>query len=88
MAYQKLQASRAAAVVPNNTTDIPNPANASGLGNNGNVLYVGTGGTLKVRTAAGDDITFVNIANGTFLPVQVVRVFATGTGASNIIALW
>ena len=88
MAYQKLQASRAAAVVPNDTTDIPNPANASGLGNNGNVLYVGTAGTLRVMTAAGDDITFVTVYAGSFLPIQVVRVFATGTTASNIIALW
>ena len=88
MAYQKLQASRAAAVVPNDTIDIPNPANASGLGNNGNVLYVGTAGTLRVMTAAGDDITFVTVYAGSFLPIQVVRVFATGTTASNIIALW
>jgi|TARA_R110000751_G_scaffold71929_2_gene145954 hypothetical protein len=88
MAYQKLQASRAAAVVPNDTTDIPNPANASGLGNNGNVLYVGAAGNLRVMTVAGDDVTFSNVQVGTFLPIQVVRVFATGTTADDIIALW
>ncbi len=88
MAYQKLQASRAAAVVPNDTTDIPNPADASGLGNNGNVLYVGVGGNLRVTTVGGDDVTFSNVQGGTFLPIQVVRVLATGTTADDIIALW
>jgi len=51
-------------------------------------LYVGTGGTLRVLTAAGDDITFTNVPNGTFFPVQVIRVFASTTNANNIIALW
>ena len=88
MAYQKLQASRAAAVVPNDTVNIPNPSSPDGIANNGNVLYVGTGGNLKVTTAAGDDVTFVNVQGGAFLPIQVVRVWATGTTASNILALW
>lgn len=52
------------------------------------VLYVGTGGNLRVLTASGQDVTFANIIGGTFLPVQVLKVFATGTAASNIVALW
>jgi len=88
MAYQKLQASKAVVVVKSDTVNIPNPSSPDGIENSGNVLYVGTGGTLKVRTVGGDDVTFVNVPNGTFIPVQVVRVFATGTGASNILALW
>ena len=55
----------------------------------GAVLYVGTTGNLWVTTIAGDDVTFVGIGAGTFVPVQVVKVWATGgTTASNIIALW
>lgn len=54
----------------------------------GCVLYVGTGGNLRVLTAGGQDVTFANIIGGTFLPVQVLKVFATGTAASNIVALW
>ncbi len=88
MAYQKLQASKAVLVVPSDTVNIPNPSSPDGIANNGNVLYVGTGGPLKVRTAGGDDVTFENVQDGTFIPVQVVRVFATGTSADNIIALW
>ena len=85
MAYQKLQPSRAAAVTKSDTVDIPNPGNGQV---EGCVLYIGTGGILRVLTAAGDDITFKNVPNGTFLPVQVVRVFAATTTATDIIALW
>jgi len=85
MAYQKLQVSRATVVTPSNTADIVSP---SGGPNEGCVLYVGTGGILRVLTAGGDDITFQGVPNGTFIPVQVVRVFATTTTALNIVALW
>jgi hypothetical protein len=88
MAYQKLQAGRAVVVTPSNTANIPNVASQDGLGNNGSVLYVGNTGNLKVMTVGGDEVTFVNIQGGSFIPVQVLRVFATGTTASNIIALW
>jgi hypothetical protein len=54
----------------------------------GAVLYIGTAGNLKVRTVAGDEVTFQGINTGTFFPVNVVKVFATGTSADNIIALW
>jgi hypothetical protein len=85
MAYQKLQVGRAAAVTPSDTVNIPS---VSGGNNNGCVLYVGGAGNLKVKTVGGDEVTFVGINTGTFLPVQVVRVFSTGTSATNILALW
>ena len=56
--------------------------------NPGCVLYVGTGGDLRVLTSSGADLTFVGIPDGSFLPVQVKRVYATDTTATNIIALW
>ena len=52
------------------------------------VLYVGTGGDLDITTAGGDVVTFVGIASGTFLPVQVIRVNSVGDTTANIIALW
>ena len=55
--------------------------------NNGCVLYVGTGGDLEITTAAGDTVEFANMANGTFLPVQVLRVLDSGATA-DIVALW
>jgi hypothetical protein len=85
MAYQKLQAGRAAAVTPSDTVNIPS---ISGGVNDGCVLYVGIGGDLTVMTTGQDTVTFVNIQDGTFIPVQVLRVLSTGTTALNIVALW
>ena len=88
MSYQKLQVCRAASVTPSNTTDIPSVSTQDGSGNNGCVLYIGGAGNLKVTTAGGDEVTFNGVLAGTFFPVQVLRVWATGTTATNIIALW
>ena len=86
MAYQKLQASRSASVTPSDTVAIPSPGGGSGV-NNGCVLYIGVEGDLKVTTAGNDDIVFKNVPVG-FFPVNVLKVWATGTVASEIIALW
>jgi hypothetical protein len=58
------------------------------LGNQGCVLYVGTGGNVRVTTSGNDILTFVNVQDGTFFPINVIKLWATGTTASNIIALW
>mgnify|MGYP003148440342 CR=1 FL=1 len=156
MAYQKLQVSRAVAVIPSDTVNIPDPATqaltgiadfsvagtltdvgttftSAGIQQNaivynttasiayyvteivsdtalslspssaggavdayviynpvslGCVLYIGAAGNVKVTTAGGDEVTFVGVNAGTFLPVQVIRVWDTGTAATNILALW
>ena len=56
--------------------------------NQGCVLYAGSGGNIRVLTAGGDDVTFVGVAPGAFVPVQVKRVFASDTGPTDIVALW
>jgi len=56
--------------------------------NLGCVLYVGNTGNLRVLTSGGADLTFVGIPAGSFVPVQVKRVFALGTTATDILALW
>ena len=70
-------AGHAAAVTPNNDTDLPTTARA---------LYVGTMGNVKVTTTGGSVVTFVGIEG--ILPVRTKRVHLTGTTASNIVALW
>jgi hypothetical protein len=58
-------------------------------GNNhqGCVLYIGGAGDLEVQTVGGDNVTFVGVTVGQFIPVNVMKIRA-GTSASNIIALW
>lgn len=68
----------AVAVVTSDATDLTNPARA---------LYIGVTGDVKVRTWGGSVVTFTAVPVG-FMPVSVVRVFATGTTASSIVALW
>lgn len=60
----------------------------SGIGNEGSVLYIGIGGNIKVTTSGNDIVTFVNIQDGTFFPINVLKVFSAETTATNIIALW
>jgi hypothetical protein len=86
MSYLKLQPERAAAVTPSDTANIP-PI-TGGDNNVGCVLYVGGPGTLTVTTYGGDTVTFSGVLAGTFIPINVVKVWAAGTSATNIIALW
>ena len=55
--------------------------------NNGCVLYIGSAGDLKVDTIAGSTVTFKAVPVG-FFPVQVKKIYSTGTAAADIIALW
>ena len=59
--------------------------------NNGCILYIGSigaGGLLRVVTAAGDDLMLTGVVQGSYTPVQVVKVLEDGTNCSNITALW
>ncbi len=154
MAYQKLQARRALAVVTSDTIDIPNPAATAATGtaaaptgaqlvgtgtnflttvkvgdiiyagtivatvdavvsdtvlttstaitaaltytiysqtdnpSNGCVLFAGGAGDIELITVDDDTVLFKGIVAGQFLPVQVKRVKATNTSATDIVALW
>lgn len=64
------------------------PSNTVPLVATPKALYVGTGGTVVLRTASGAaDVTFKNLANGQILPVRAQFVRATGTTAADIVAL-
>ena len=52
------------------------------------VPYVGSQGNLTVRMAgSGNDVQFT-LDKHEMLPLRVVRVLATGTTCTNIVALW
>lgn len=52
------------------------------------VIYVGSGGNVKVTTAQGDDVTFTGMLSGSIIPVQVIRVWATGTSATSLVRVY
>ena len=68
----------AVAVTPHDTNAIPTTL----------ALYVGGAGGLKVDMAGGGTVTFAAVPAGSVLPIQAVRVYATGTAATNIVALY
>ena len=51
-------------------------------------LYIGGIGDVKVTMVSGDVVTFSSAQTGSILPIQVTRVWSTGTGATNILALY
>jgi hypothetical protein len=61
---------------------------APDISNQGCVFYVGVGGDVTVRTVGGDQVTFQNLNNGQFVPVEILQVLETGTTATGLVALW
>lgn len=52
----------------------------------GAIIFVGGGGNLEVTTVSGDTVIYKNLPDAYTLPVQVRRVKATNTTATDIIA--
>ena len=70
---------RGATVTPSDSTDLAFVTRA---------LHVGTGGDIAVDFAeSGSAIVLKSIASGATLPYRVKRVRATGTTATDIVAL-
>lgn len=77
-AVEGLFAEDAVEITTSDTTVYPEPIGVS----------VGTGGDVRVVTARGTTVTFRNRPSGSELPVRVRQVLATGTTASNFVALY
>jgi len=69
----------AAVVTPSDDTDLPKSSRA---------LYIGSSGNITVTMKDGVDCTFSNVVVGTMLPIRATRVKATGTTATNIVAMY
>lgn len=65
-------------VVTSNTVDLA----SSGL------IYVGTGGNVKVDSLQAGTVTYLNVPNGKFIKGRVSRVYSTGTTASDMIVIF
>jgi hypothetical protein len=69
----------ASAVTTNDSVNLTSPARR---------LYVGTGGNINVTPEASTTpVIFFNFPSGGFLDLSVIRVAATNTTASNIVAM-
>lgn len=67
------------------------PSDGANLPHNTKGIYVGTataGQTIKVDTEAGGTATFTNVAQGSTIPIAAKKVYATGTTATNLLALF
>jgi len=51
-------------------------------------LYIGAGGNLKVTMAYGNVVTFVGLATGSILPIQVTKCWAADSTADSVLALY
>ena len=68
-------------VTPDDAADLPGgPTNVG--------LWVGGTGDLHVTMHSGAEVTFKAVPAGTLLRLAVRRVWATGTTATNIVALY
>jgi hypothetical protein len=75
-----VSAHRASAVTTSNSTIYEQPTRG---------LYIGAAGNLTVDMAdGGSSVLFVGVPGGTVLPIQVTRIYATGTTATSIVALY
>ena len=64
------------------------PSDAEPLPEASRALYIGTGGDITlVLTADTNPVTLKNVPAGMLLPVRVKQVLATGTTASDLVAL-
>jgi len=58
----------------------------SALSTAARALYVGTGGSVVVETVGGGEVTFTNVADGSFLPVRAAAI-GTATDATDLVGL-
>lgn len=63
------------------------PSDGADLAEVTRAVYVGTAGNLAVTTLTGEDLLFVGVPGGTFMPVRLRRIKATGTTASAMVGL-
>ena len=70
----------AVAVTPNDSVDLAVTPTKG--------IYVGGSGDLKVTLENGDVVTFMSLSSGMIHPIAVKRIWATGTTATNILAVY
>ena len=73
---------------PASNAFVVTPADGSNLTHAARALFVGGAGDVKVDTLGGDTVTFTGVLAGSILPVRILKVYATGTTATNLVAVY
>lgn len=63
------------------------PSDSTALTKKARALYVGGTGDVTAVDPSGNAVTFSSVQAGTVLPIYTSQVKATGTTATNIVAL-
>ena len=75
-----LRPENAAVVTPSDTVDLSHVTAG---------IWVGTAGNVKADMAGtGTAVSFLAVANGTWIPGAFTRIYNTDTSADNIVAMW
>lgn len=74
--------------VPGEDAGAVTPSDSTNLTLTARALYIGGAGNVTVLTASNTVVTFSNLQTGTILPIRARRVNATGTTATNIVAIY
>lgn len=64
------------------------PSDGAVLSHVTRAIYVGGSGDLRLRLLGGGQVTLAAVPAGSLLPLRAVQVYATGTSATALVALW
>ena len=76
--FRTFPGQNAVTVTPHDSNNLATPSRA---------IYLGVAGDVKVTMLGGMDVTFKAMTAGVLHPIQVTRIWNTGTGAADILAV-
>lgn len=87
--YSKADGTHAGMDAPANSAQAVTPNDSADLANVSRALYIGGAGDLYVDMRdTGTNVALLGATAGSILPIRASRVYATGTTASSIVALY
>ncbi len=64
------------------------PSDTNNLSGTARGFLVGVGGDVVAVDTYGDAVTLKNLASGAYYPIQILRINATNTTATDLVALY
>lgn len=77
-----------AEIMPAGGAEVVVPSDVTDLSRECEGIYIGGAGDVAVVLPGGTAITFVGAPAGTILPVRAIRINATNTSATSMVALF